>query len=80
MNAVFLPVNTASGALFASEHWPMAAGFDLLGCAQQEAAAKELYLYPVFDAAFGLQTGGGYGRTAPFPPRRCRAPARCWPI
>lgn len=61
MNAVFLPVNTASGALFASEHWPMATGFDLLGCAQQEAAAKELYLYPVFDAAFGLQTGGGYG-------------------
>ena len=59
MNAVFLPVNTASGALFASEHWPMATGFDLLGCAQQEAAAKELYLYPVFDAAFGLQTGGG---------------------
>ena len=61
MNAVFLPVNTASGALFASEHWPMATGFDQLGCAQQEAAAKELYLYPVFDAAFGLQTGGGYG-------------------
>lgn len=61
MNGVFLPINTASGALFTSEQWPMATGFDLFAYAQEAARAQGLYLYPVFDARFGLQAEGGYG-------------------
>lgn len=61
MNAVFLPVNTASGALFTSEQWPMSTGFDLLAYAGQAAKAQNLYLYPIFDASFGLLGETDYG-------------------
>lgn len=61
MNAVFLPINTSSGAFFTSEQWPMATGFDLLEYATVGAKNNNLYLYPVFNAACGLIGESGYG-------------------
>ena len=64
MNAAFVPANTAAGALFSGETWPMAAGFDLLAYAAQSARAQGLCFYVIFDASCGLGGDGQYGQQA----------------
>lgn len=52
---------------------------------QQPQELRAVYLAPGrdFDPAASeedCRPAEAMARTAPFPPRRCRAPARCWPI
>lgn len=64
MNAVLMPANTADGALFAGESWPMACDYDLLGYAAEAARGQGLAFYVIFDASCGLDEQGQYGARA----------------
>ena len=59
-----MPANTADGALFASDTWPMACGFDLLGYAAEAARGQGLSFYVLFDASSGLDEQGQYSARA----------------
>lgn len=60
MNAVLLPVNGENGGYFSSEVWPSAAAFDLVQYVLDGAKNRNLFVYLLVDAGWGVDSSGTY--------------------